>query len=66
MKKINLLFLIVVLVLSMTACKIETVILQCDGENCSNTVEVEVKKDEIPDEDWVVFCQDCADNVLDD
>ena len=66
MKKINLLFLIVVLLLSMTACKKETVILQCDGENCSNTVEVEVKKDEIPDEDWVVFCQDCADNVLDD
>ena len=66
MKKICLLFLIVVLMLSMTACKKETVILHCDGENCSNTVEVEVKKDETPDEDWVVFCQDCADNVLDD
>lgn len=66
MKKINLLFLIVVLALSMTACKKEIVILRCDGENCSNTVEVEVKEDEIPDEDWVVFCQDCADKVLDD
>ena len=66
MKKIYLLFLIAVLMLSMTACKKDTVILHCDGENCSNTVEVEVKKDETPDEDWVVFCQDCADNVLDD
>ena len=44
MKKIYLLFLIAVLMISMTACKKETVILHCDGENCSNTVEVEVKK----------------------
>lgn len=66
MKKIFLLFIITVLAFGITACKKKTVILQCDGENCTNTVEVEVKKDETPDEDWVVFCQECADNVLDD
>lgn len=66
MKKICLLFLIVALMFSMTACKKKTVILHCDGENCNNTVEVEAGKDETPDEGWVVFCQDCANNVLDD
>lgn len=66
MRKIYLLLLVLVLVLSLSACKTETVTLQCDGENCQNTVEVEVGKDSTPDESWVVFCQDCADNVLDD
>lgn len=66
MKKIYLLLLVVLLVLSLAACKTETVTLHCDGENCQNTVEVEVGKDSTPDESWVVFCQDCADNVLDD
>ena len=66
MKKMYLLLLIGMLMLSMTACKNETVVLDCDGENCSNKVEVEVQEEEKPDEDWVVFCQDCAKNVLND
>lgn len=66
MRKICLLLLVVLLVLSLAACKTETVTLKCDGEDCQNTVEVEVGKDSTPDESWVVFCQDCADNVLDD
>ena len=66
MRKIYLLLLIVVLVLGLAACKTETVTLKCDGEDCQNTVEVEVGKNGTPDESWVVFCQDCADNVLDD
>lgn len=66
MKKICVIFLIVVLILSLAACKTETVTLHCDGENCENTVEVEVKNGNTPDEGWVVFCQNCADNVLDD
>ena len=66
MNKMCLWFWTVALILSMAACKNETVILHCDGEKCSNTVEVEARKDEIPDEEWVVFCQDCADNVLND
>lgn len=66
MKKTYLLFLIATLMLSIAACKKETVILHCDGEDCSNTVEVEVRKDETPDESLVVFCQDCADNFLAD
>lgn len=64
MKKLWLLFLIVVLLFSLAACKAETVTLHCDGENCTNVVEVKVEKDDTPDESWVVFCQDCADNDL--
>ena len=55
-----------ILTISLAACKTETVTLHCDGENCENTVEVEVEKGSKPDESWIVFCQDCADNVLDD
>lgn len=66
MRKIYLLLLTVVLMLGLVACKKETVTLHCDGENCQNTVEVEVGKDGTPDESWIVFCQDCADSVLDD
>lgn len=66
MKKICLLFLVLVLAISLAACKTETVTLHCDGENCENTVEMEVEKGNTPDESWIVFCQDCADNVLDD
>lgn len=66
MKKIGLFFLLIMLLFCIAACKTETVTLHCDGENCENTVEVEAGKDSTPDEDWVVFCQDCADNVLDD
>ena len=66
MKKVLVFLLIAVLMLSLAACKTETVTLHCDGENCENSVEVEVKNGNTPDESWVVFCQDCADNVLDD
>lgn len=66
MKRVYILFLIVILLFSLAACKTETVTLQCDGENCNNSVEVKVEKDNTPDESWVVFCQDCADNVLHD
>lgn len=66
MKRVWLLFMIVILLFSLVACKTETVTLNCDGENCNNTVEVKVDKDNTPDESWVVFCQDCADNVLND
>lgn len=60
------LFLILICMFSLTACKKETVMLCCDGDNCQNTVEVKVEKKRIPDESWVVFCQECADNVLGD
>ena len=66
MKKACLSLLVIVLMLCLVACKAETVTLHCDGENCENSVEVEVKNGNTPDESWVVFCQDCADNVLDD
>ncbi len=66
MKRVCILFLIVMFLFSLAACKVETVMLQCDGENCDNTVEVKVETDNTPDESWVVFCQDCADNVLHD
>ena len=66
MKKICLWCLVVVFMLSLTACGNDTVTLHCDGENCSNTVEVEVTKDETPNEDWVVFCRDCTNNSLAD
>ena len=66
MRKIYLLFLIVMLVFTFVACKAEKVTLHCDGENCENTVEMTVGEDSKPDESWVVFCQDCASNVLED
>lgn len=66
MKKSCLLLLIMMLVLIFAACKTETVTLRCDGENCENTVEMTVGKDSKPDESWVVFCQECASNVLED
>ena len=66
MKKLYLLLLAVILLLSLVACKSETVKLHCDGENCDNLVEVKVEEDNMPNEDWVVFCQNCAGNVLAD
>ena len=66
MRKICLLIIMVMFLLSLAACKSETVKLHCDGENCDNLVEVKVEKDNIPDEAWVVFCKNCAENVLDD
>ncbi|MBQ3604461.1 MAG: hypothetical protein IJA02_11530 [Clostridia bacterium] len=66
MRRICLLFLVLIFLLSLVACKSETVTLHCDRENCDNTVEVKVEKDNVPDESWIIFCQDCADNVLDD
>ena len=65
MKKIYLLILSVVLLLGLVACEKETVMLQCDGKDCNHKVEVEVKKDETPNEEWVVFCQDCANQNVD-
>ena len=66
MRRICLSFLVLILLLSLVACKSETVTLHCDGENCDNTVEVKVENDSVPDESWIIFCQDCADNVLND
>ena len=66
MRKIILLLLILAFALGLTACNPETVTLHCDGENCENTVEVRVEGKKAPDESWVVFCQDCANNVLQD
>ena len=66
MKKICFLLLIAVLVCSMTACAAGTVTLHCDGENCANTVEVEYEGDNKPDEQWIIFCETCAKNVLED
>ena len=66
MRKICALFLVLILLLSLVACKSETVTLHCDGENCDNSVEVKVENDSVPDESWIIFCQDCADNVLND
>ena len=66
MKKIYLLLLVIVVIVSLVACKTETVLLCCDGGNCQNTVEVEIGKSGTPDESWVVFCQECADSVLED
>lgn len=66
MKRVCILFLIVILLFSLTACKSETIPLHCDGENCNNMVDIKVEKDNTPDESWVVFCQDCADNDLND
>ena len=66
MKKICMLVLMFVFILNFSACNSETVTLHCDGEDCENTVDVEVEGDNVPDESWVVFCQNCADDVLDD
>ena len=66
MRRTTLLLLVLALMFCMAACNPETVTLQCDGENCENTVEVRVEKDRTPDESWVIFCQDCADKVLKD
>ena len=66
MKKTGMLFLLIALILCLVACENEIVTLHCDGENCGNTVEVEVTRENIPDESWVVFCQNCAETVLND
>lgn len=66
MRKICFLFLIAVFLMGIVACSSETISLHCDGDNCNNEVAVEISNDTIPDEDWIVFCQNCADTVLDD
>ena len=66
MKKICLLLIIAILALSMIACKAETVTLHCDAEGCENTVEVKVEGENTPDDSWIIFCDDCDDNILAD
>ena len=66
MKRACLLFIIMVLTIALVACKYQTVVLHCDGENCNNTVKVKVDKNSDPDESWVVFCQKCSNDVLND
>ena len=66
MKKIICLFLVVAFMFSFAACGAETVTLHCDGEGCDNTVELKTGKDSSPDESWIIFCDDCAQNVLKD
>ena len=66
MRKIGILVILFALALSLSACNSEKVILHCDGENCENTVEMKANKDAKPDESWIVYCKDCADNVLHD
>ena len=66
MKKICLLIFVCLFSTCFTACKNEAVMLDCDGENCENSVEVEAMNDEIPDESWVVFCDNCARTTLKD
>ena len=52
--------------MSIVACSSEMVTLHCDGDNCENLVEVEISNDTVPDESWIVFCQNCADTMLAD
>ena len=66
MKKTICLILVCLFLTCLTACNPEVVVLDCDGENCENSVEVEAMNDEIPDESWVVFCDDCAETTLKD
>lgn len=66
MKKFSLLVLIVLFLVSLIACKSETVTLHCDGENCTNSVEIKISKDGTPDESWIIFCETCANEQLDD
>lgn len=66
MSKFKWLFLIAVCVITFAACGSDTVTLHCDGENCDNTVEVKVKKENTPDESWIIFCADCEEKVLSD
>lgn len=65
MKKGCLILLAVLLTLTMTGCK-KKVVLQCDGQNCQNTVKCRVEKDVNPDESWVALCKDCAAHVVAD
>lgn len=65
MKKLFFFVLIAILLLCV-GCGTHTATLHCDGENCQNVVEVTVDEEITLDENWVVFCQDCADNILKD
>ena len=66
MKKIGLIVLVLVLIFSLVGCSGEIVSIHCDTEGCKNMVEVEVKEGKTVDESWVVYCEECADKVLDD
>ena len=66
MKRIVLTLLLIVVIISIVSCKNETVGLHCDGDGCENIVEVKIRKDETPDENWVIFCEECAKNELAD
>ena len=66
MKKLVALMMLFVMAFGLVACETEIVTLHCDGEGCSNTVEMKVENNSKPDESWVIFCKDCADNVLAD
>ena len=62
MKKLLSILLVFVLAVGLLACAPEKVMLQCDGEGCENTVPADAGKDD----SWVIFCEECRDNVLDD
>ena len=66
MKKCCFLLLIAIVLISIVACSSEMVTLHCDGDNCENLVEEEISNDTVPDESWIVFCQNCADTMLAD
>lgn len=66
MRKLICVILLSFFLVVVVGCGSETVNLHCDSDNCDNTVTVKVKKDEKPDESWVVFCEDCSKGVLAD
>ena len=66
MKKFTLAVVALVICLSVIGCGKQKVMVQCDGEDCENMVEV-VEKDGVKvDESWVVYCKTCADELLED
>ena len=66
MKKIWVLIFAILFVFSLLACSAQTVTLHCDTEGCENLVEVEVNDGEEVDEQWVVYCETCANETLND
>ena len=66
MKKIFLVLLAIMMMCGIVACGAEKIELHCDGENCDNIVLVTQKGEDTPDESWVIYCKECAENVLGD
>lgn len=61
MKRIVIMFFVLVILLSLSAC-VKTKVLHCD--HCGK--EVSVRQDSNMEEDWTIYCEECNEKLFGD